>query len=361
MAARYWVGGSATWDGTAGSKWATTSGGAGGASAPTSADDVYFDAGSGSVSVTWASGAVARSIDCNGFTGTITHSSITLSIGDGTAGAGDIALRLAAGVAVSSNGNFSFVSTSSTQQTIYTAGVALRNLTCNGAGGSWILGDSLSMQTLTVTAGSFDSGNQSMTCGSISSTGSGVRSVTLGTSTVTLTGGGSILTLSGSNLTWSAGSSTLDTGTANSGCNCTLGGYSFGTILLRRVITSPTGNVVTVNGNGTIATLTCSGIQSLQIQAGVTLTVGDLSFTGQSASAPMKVNSTSNGTRYTLSVGTSWAATQTRFQDANVQGAQSPVTPGTGCVDGRNNLGILFPPWRYNYAIRQAVSRASFF
>ena len=43
MADRYWVGGTATWDTTAGTKWATTSGGAGGASVPTSADSVFFD------------------------------------------------------------------------------------------------------------------------------------------------------------------------------------------------------------------------------------------------------------------------------------------------------------------------------
>ena len=42
MADRYWVGGTANWDGTAGTKWATSSGGLGGASVPTSADDVFF-------------------------------------------------------------------------------------------------------------------------------------------------------------------------------------------------------------------------------------------------------------------------------------------------------------------------------
>ena len=46
MANRYWVGGSATWNATVGTKWATTSGGAGGASVPTSADDVFLDAAS---------------------------------------------------------------------------------------------------------------------------------------------------------------------------------------------------------------------------------------------------------------------------------------------------------------------------
>jgi hypothetical protein len=41
MANRFWVGGTASWDGTAGTKWALTSGGAGGQAVPTSADDVY--------------------------------------------------------------------------------------------------------------------------------------------------------------------------------------------------------------------------------------------------------------------------------------------------------------------------------
>ena len=43
MANRYWVGGTDNWDGTAGNKWATTSGGAGGSAIPTTADDVFID------------------------------------------------------------------------------------------------------------------------------------------------------------------------------------------------------------------------------------------------------------------------------------------------------------------------------
>ena len=45
MAARYWVGGAGNWSST--TKWSTTSGGASGASVPTSADDAIFDANSG--------------------------------------------------------------------------------------------------------------------------------------------------------------------------------------------------------------------------------------------------------------------------------------------------------------------------
>jgi hypothetical protein len=46
MALRYWVGGTGTWDNTSTANWSTTSGGASGASAPTAADDVIFDANS---------------------------------------------------------------------------------------------------------------------------------------------------------------------------------------------------------------------------------------------------------------------------------------------------------------------------
>ncbi len=45
MATRYWVGGAGNWSST--TKWSATSGGASGASVPTSADDAIFDANSG--------------------------------------------------------------------------------------------------------------------------------------------------------------------------------------------------------------------------------------------------------------------------------------------------------------------------
>lgn len=64
MATRYWVGGTGTWDPSSTTNWATTSGGSGGASAPTSSDDVIFDANSGTGSgvVTCTGG------NCAGFT-----------------------------------------------------------------------------------------------------------------------------------------------------------------------------------------------------------------------------------------------------------------------------------------------------
>jgi hypothetical protein len=54
MATRYWVGGTSTWDTTSTTNWSDTSGGTGGASVPTSVDDVVFDANSNSTGSNYA-------------------------------------------------------------------------------------------------------------------------------------------------------------------------------------------------------------------------------------------------------------------------------------------------------------------
>ena len=64
MADRYWVGGAGSWNST--TKWSTTSGGASGASVPTSADNAIFNASSGSgavhYTVTVTDGATCASL-----------------------------------------------------------------------------------------------------------------------------------------------------------------------------------------------------------------------------------------------------------------------------------------------------------
>jgi len=79
MANRYWVGGNANWDSTAGTKWATTSGGVGGSAVPTSTDDVFLDNGVGTGNVTLASGYAAncKSLVCTGYVGTLASANTT--------------------------------------------------------------------------------------------------------------------------------------------------------------------------------------------------------------------------------------------------------------------------------------------
>lgn len=76
MADRYWVGGTNTWNTTAGAKWSTTSGGAGGASVPTLNDDVYFDqnsnVGTGAFTVTLSGTVNCRNITVQNLDGAMT-------------------------------------------------------------------------------------------------------------------------------------------------------------------------------------------------------------------------------------------------------------------------------------------------
>ena len=96
MAARYWVGGTGTWDASSTTNWSATSGGLGGASAPTSADTVTFDTLSGTGTCTTASGAVCSSCTMSSLlvnltlganltmSGTFTLTNNTLTLGSNT-------------------------------------------------------------------------------------------------------------------------------------------------------------------------------------------------------------------------------------------------------------------------------------
>lgn len=88
MANRYWVGGTGNWDNTNTANWSTSSGGSGGASIPTSTDDVFLDSNSGTGTITvGVGGATCQSFDCTGYAGTLTggsynftpYGSVTLS------------------------------------------------------------------------------------------------------------------------------------------------------------------------------------------------------------------------------------------------------------------------------------------
>jgi hypothetical protein len=74
MAARYWLGTTSTAWGTTGN-WSATSGGAGGESVPTNADDVIFDANGNNPCAVSATSRVCKTFTVDaGYTSTITHS-----------------------------------------------------------------------------------------------------------------------------------------------------------------------------------------------------------------------------------------------------------------------------------------------
>ena len=84
MANRYWTNavnsGTGTWDASDTTNWSTLSGGAGGASAPTVADVVIFDANSGVGTVTIGTSAVCLTANIGAYTGTVAFGSNKISV-----------------------------------------------------------------------------------------------------------------------------------------------------------------------------------------------------------------------------------------------------------------------------------------
>ena len=199
MSDRFWRGGTASWNGVTGTKWAATVGGAGGASVPTSADDVFFDAISGAVTCTISSGNNgAKSITCTGFTGTLTsNADITVS--------GNI--TFVAGMTLSLINTITVNATA----TLISNGKSYFDLIINGAGITVTLGDALSvLLTLTVTSGTFTTNNYNVTTASLSSSNSNVRAINLGSSTLTLGGSPPISFTTATNLTFNSGTSQIN-------------------------------------------------------------------------------------------------------------------------------------------------------
>lgn len=71
MANRFWVGGAGIWDNSNTTHWSATSGGSGGATVPTSADVVVFDASSGAGIVILGFDAPCLTLNLSAFTGTL--------------------------------------------------------------------------------------------------------------------------------------------------------------------------------------------------------------------------------------------------------------------------------------------------
>lgn len=71
MPARYWVGGAGVWNATDATHWSAASGGVSGSSPPTVLDDAFFDANSGTGTVTTDTTAVCRSLTTANYGGTL--------------------------------------------------------------------------------------------------------------------------------------------------------------------------------------------------------------------------------------------------------------------------------------------------
>lgn len=210
MAARYWVGGSGTWNTTSTTNWSATSGGAGGASVPTAADDVYFNGSSGSGTVTVSATVVALTLNTTG-------SSFTFGGSGFVRVAGNVTLSATTVFNVLSGIQFTASGTLTTNNCTFSV-----NIFCNTAEGS---GATINLGSACTIGGqfsmngcSFNTNNYNLTCAELNIGGSSARTVSLGSSYITIdnkstnTNGNSHgnLVIGGDSLTFNAGTSTIE-------------------------------------------------------------------------------------------------------------------------------------------------------
>lgn len=325
MADRYWVGGTAAWDATAGTKWATTSGGAGGASVPTSVDDVFFTNLSTGTCTIASGNTGAKSINCTGFTGTLVSNNITV--------AGSI--TLSSGMIYTPGGTTTFSGTG----TLTTAGKAFSEMLIGNGVGTLTLGDALNIATrsITLTAGTFNTASYAVTLNSIITGGVGVRAVTLNASSVTVSG--SFNFASALNFTLNAGTSQINFTGGGGGFSGS--GFTFYDVSYTSTATTSPALPGTNTFNNLSITAPTAGIKIVNFAANQTIN-GSLTTSGTSSTQRVQFGSSVAGTQRTLSVATIGALTNTNWQDIALTGAASPWTAPLGVVDLKNNTGITF-------------------
>ena len=341
MPDRYWVGGTASWDGTAGTKWSATSGGAGGASVPTTADNVFFTNLSTGTCTIATGNTGAASINCTGFAGTITGSAAITVAGSVT---------LVAAMTYTHTGTMTFAGTG----TLTTAGKIFSGVTVSGAGITLTLGDALNTatRTLTVTQGTFTTNNFSVSANALSSSNSNTRTINLGSSTVSLSTTGAAINFGNpTNLTFNAGTSQINiTGTLSpdidAGAGQTFNNVSFTSTT--NTTSSSFINGVNIFNNLTFLAPSSSGLISFEFGGNQTIS-GTFTCAGASALRRVFIASNVSGGARTLTVGT-LSANDCDFRDITLAGAASPASP-TRAGNCGGNSNITFPAAKTVYRV----------
>jgi hypothetical protein len=320
MANRYWVGGTGTWNAVSTANWAATSGGASGASAPTSADIVFIDANSGSGTITLGANASIVRFDGRNSTINLDWSSYKISInGNGTtvwysggitatgtteakveftySGANSRTINLRSGV--SENGAISIYVTAGTGNFLINAGSAgiIQNLNFTGFSGVLVSGSSSASWTI------YGNLTLSSTMTLPSQTGSIIMAGVLSTKQIT------------------TANKTIDFPLTFNGVG---GVYAY-----QDALTQGSSRAFTIT-NGTV-----------QLKSGVTSTVGSLTTAGTNQKF---LQSTLSGTQATLSQVTGIVSTgYLTIKDINATGgATFNAYTINSNIDAGNNLGWDF-------------------
>ena len=144
MADRYWVGGNGTWDASTTTNWSATSGGAAGASAPTTADNAIFNGSSGTGTVTINAGATCLNLDASAVTANTKFNGQAVLAAQGNVTFAAAATYITAGVSINFTGavaapilncaSTNFLSAINNLKTSGTLSIATSSCVCNTFG-----------------------------------------------------------------------------------------------------------------------------------------------------------------------------------------------------------------------------------
>ena len=327
MADRYWVGGSGAWNTSNTTNWSATSGGAGGASAPTLADNVFIDTLSGTGTITGSSGV------CNNLT-------VTASQAIGFSG-GTLftygSLVFPSGGSFTCGSNITFAATTTGKTVTSNGKQSTGAYSFSGIGGEWTLQDTLSTTNqLGLTNGTFNSNNQTINCNAAFNAGGGTSMVVnLGSSTVNTPSAANPVNITNTGLTFNAGTSTINAGGGVSSFNG--GGVTFYNVNFP----STAAGAFTFSGANTFNNLTfaaaTSGTKTVNFAASQVIN-GTLTTTSASAANRVKYASSVAGTQRQIYAG-AVSIPNSDFQDIF---ATEPFTAPLGCSSISNNTNITF-------------------
>lgn len=343
MANRFWVGGTASWNGTATGKWSTTSGGSSGAAEPTSSDDVFFDANSGAVTVTVVTTpASCKSLTFTGFTGTFAGTTAVTIAGN---------LTFATGMTLNYDGDFTISATG----TVTSNGKQCNgSITFDGVGATFTIADALNFPQNSGAGngsrfinGTLTASNINVTLYRFASTGTGTRVLNMGTGTWEMTGNdsqGIAWNINNStNLTINASTSTLKfTSNSTSQVRFDPGvSMTYGTVW---IATQNTGKFYIINNSFSCAVLKANPATFVRWTATKTITVATaagVQLTGTAGNV-VTLDTDSAGSAGTLSVSSGTISCDYMSIKDNTASGGATFYAGANSTSVSGNSGWIF-------------------
>lgn len=293
--ARYWIGGAGNWDDVTTTHWSVTSGGTGGASVPTSVDDIFFDLNSGLSGATIT--MTGNSMACNSLSMTVGASWILT----GSNKAIDISgsANFESGAVIT--GQMRFIS-DLVGNSIITNGCGSANMaysigTSGGAGnGTFLLHDDItSSLAIILRNGTLDMNGFNITSSIFSTVSTVQKGLLMRSGTFILTASVWDALTGAGNFTLNAGTSTIKlTLTSSSNIAFDGGSKTYNNILISRG--SSVGNT-TFSGDNTFNEIRDVGTasHSIKFNIGSTQTIANWSISGTPGNL-ITINSTTTGT-----------------------------------------------------------------